>query len=139
MEYIHTYDFINKKLSEKYGFNIGEGIFGLSMYELAALNLTESETEFIKPYYNSSENVTRYIIGTTDLNIIYTTSRFKNPHSMDSYPHLKEHLDRFKDVISSDNKPYGLHRSRVESFFIGEKIVALRKCAGKPVLHMQMD
>ena len=52
---------------------------------------------------------------------------------MDSYPHLKEHLDRFKDVISSDNKPYGLHRSRVESFFIGEKIVALRKCAGKPV------
>ena len=127
------YDFINKKLSEKYGFNIGEGIFGLSMYELAALNLTESETEFIKPYYNSSENVTRYIIGTTDLNIIYTTSRFKNPHSMDSYPHLKEHLDRFKDVISSDNKPYGLHRSRVESFFIGEKIVALRKCAGKPV------
>lgn len=52
---------------------------------------------------------------------------------MDSYPHLKTHLDRFKDVISSDNKPYGLHRARVESFFIGEKIVALRKCAGKPV------
>lgn len=127
------YDFINKKLSEKYGFNIGEGIFGLSMHEVATLSLTDSETEFIKPYYNSSDNVTRYTIGATDLNIIYTTSRFKNPHSMDSYPHLKEHLDRFKDVISSDNKPYGLHRSRVESFFIGEKIVALRKCAGKPV------
>ena len=95
------YDFINKKLSEKYGFNIGEGIFGLSMYELAALNLTESETEFIKPYYNSSENVTRYIIGTTDLNIIYTTSIFKITHSMDSYPHLKEHLDRLKYVFSS--------------------------------------
>ena len=73
------------------------------------------------------------MVGTTDLSIIYTPSTFKNPRSMDSYPHLKAHLDKFRDVISSDNKPYGLHRARVESFFIGEKIVALRKCAGRPV------
>ncbi len=127
------YDFINKKLSEKYGFSIGEGIFGLSRSEIEALKLTESETKFIKPYYNSSDNVARFTIGTTDLSIIYTPSTFKNPHSMDTYPNLKAHLDRFKDVISSDNKPYGLHRARVESFFVGEKIAALRKCAGKPI------
>ena len=127
------YDFINKKLSEKYEFAIGEGIFGLSKSEVNALKLTEVEKKLIKPYYNSAENVNRYAIGTTDLRIIYTPSAFKDSHSMDSYPHLKAHLDRFKDVISSDNKPYGLHRARVESFFIGEKIVALRKCAGKPV------
>lgn len=127
------FDFVNKKLSEKYGFPIGKGIFGLSMSEINALQLTESELKLIKPYYNSSDNVSRYIVRTTDLSIIYTTSAFKNPHSMDSYPHLKAHLDQFKDVITSDNKPYGLHRARVESFFIGEKIVALRKCAGKPI------
>ena len=125
------FDFVNKKLSEKYGFPIG--IFGLSMSEINALQLTESELKLIKPYYNSSDNVSRYIVRTTDLSIIYTTSAFKNPHSMDSYPHLKTHLDQFKDVITSDNKPYGLHRARVESFFVGEKIVALRKCAGKPI------
>ena len=127
------FDFVNKKLSEKYGFPIGKGIFGLSMSEINALQLTESELKLIKPYYNSSDNVSRYIVKTTDLSIIYTTSAFKNPHSMDSYPHLKAHLDQFKDVITSDNKPYGLHRARVESFFVGEKIVALRKCAGKPI------
>ena len=127
------FDFVNKKLSEKYGFPIGKGIFGLSMSEINALQLTESELKLIKPYYNSSDNVSRYIVRTTDLSIIYTTSAFKNPHSMDSYPHLKTHLDQFKDVITSDNKPYGLHRARVESFFVGEKIVALRKCAGKPI------
>lgn len=127
------FDFVNKKLSEKYGFSIGEGIFGLSKSEKDALQLTKSELKLIKPYYNSSDNVSRYIVRATDLSIIYTTSVFKEPHSMDSYPHLKAHLDRFKDVITSDNKPYGLHRARVESFFVGEKIVALRKCANKPI------
>ena len=127
------YDFINKKLSEKYGLPIGDGIFGLSKSEIEGLELSEDELKLIKPYYNSSDNVTRYMVGTTDLSIIYTPSTFKNPRSMDSYPHLKAHLDKFRDVISSDNKPYGLHRARVESFFIGEKIVALRKCAGRPV------
>ena len=127
------YDFINKKLSEKYGLSIGDGIFGLSKSEIEELELSEDEVKLIKPYYNSSDNVARYMVGTTDLSIIYTPSTFKNPRSMDSYPHLKAHLDKFRDVISSDNKPYGLHRSRVESFFVGEKIVALRKCAGRPI------
>lgn len=127
------YDFINKKLSEKYGLPIGDGIFGLSKSEIEGLELSEDEVKLIKPYYNSSDNVARYTVGTTDLSIIYTPSTFKNPRSMDSYPHLKAHLDKFKDVISSDNKPYGLHRARVESFFVGEKIVALRKCAGRPI------
>lgn len=127
------YDFINKKLSEKYGLPIGDGIFGLSKSEIEGLELSEDEVKLIKPYYNSSDNVVRYMVGTTDLSIIYTPSTFKNPRSMDSYPHLKAHLDKFRDVISSDNKPYGLHRARVESFFVGEKIVALRKCAGRPI------
>lgn len=127
------YDFINKKNSEKHGFAIGEGIFGLMNSELDSLSLTEAEYRFIKPYYNSSERVSRYVVNDTDLSIIYTTSSFKDPHSMDAYPHLKARLDKFKNVISSDNKPYGLHRARVETFFRGEKVVVLRKCAGKPI------
>nr|WP_256437269.1 TaqI-like C-terminal specificity domain-containing protein [Flavobacterium sp. CS20] len=30
-------------------------------------------------------------------------------------------------MITSDNKPYGLHRARNEEFFKGEKIISLRK------------
>jgi hypothetical protein len=52
---------------------------------------------------------------------------------MDKYPNLKQHLDKYKNIITSDNKPYGLHRARDERFFIGEKIIVQRKCAGKPV------
>jgi adenine-specific DNA-methyltransferase len=40
----------------------------------------------------------------------------------------KKHFDKFQEVITSDNKPYGLHRSREEKFFTGEKILSLRKC-----------
>ena len=127
------FDFINKKLAEKYNLKIGEGIFGLNIFEVDNLNLTEKELQFLKPYYNSSDSVYRYYLGSTDLRIIYTTSSFKNPNSMDNYPHLKMHLDKYQNVITSDNKPYGLHRSRVETFFKGEKIVALRKCADRPL------
>lgn len=41
-------------------------------------------------------------------------------------------MDRFKNVITSDNKPYGLHRAREERFFIGESIIAQRKCPDRP-------
>ena len=127
------FDFINKKLAEKYNLKIGEGVFGLNIFEVDNLNLTEKELQFLKPYYNSSDSVYRYYLGSTDLRIIYTPSSFKNPNSMDNYPHLKMHLDKYQNVITSDNKPYGLHRSRVETFFKGEKIVALRKCADRPL------
>lgn len=127
------FDFVNKKLAENYNLNIGEGIFGLSSKELELLELTDEEKELIKPYYNSSINVERFFVNRTDLSIIYTPSSFKDPHSMDNFPHLKKHLDKYADIITSDNKPYGLHRARVEDFFIGEKVVALRKCAVKPL------
>jgi type I restriction-modification system DNA methylase subunit len=127
------YDFVNKKISDKSGFPIGSGIFGLSNNELISLNLLETEKKFIKPYYNGSDLVHRYYTeSSNDLWIIYTTSEYKNPSSMDAYPNLKAHLDTYVNVISSDNKPYGLHRSREEHFFIGEKIAALRKSAGHP-------
>ena len=42
-------------------------------------------------------------------------------------------LDKFKKVISSENKPYGLHRARNEYFFKGNKILSLRKCVNRPL------
>ena len=34
--------------------------------------------------------------------------------------------------LTADQQRYGLHRARDESFFKGEKIIALRKCVGEP-------
>lgn len=53
--------------------------------------------------------------------------------NIEPYPNIKKHLDQFQNVITSDNKPYGLHRARNEYFFKGEKIIALRKCVGEPI------
>jgi adenine-specific DNA-methyltransferase len=133
---IHPHhDFVNKKISELLNgeFKVGEGIFGLNENEKIDLNLTSNELELIKPYY-TSEQFSRYSANKKNkLWIIYTSSKFKNPDEILPYPNIKKHLDKFVDVITSDNKPYGLHRTREENFFKGEKIIVQRKCAGKPV------
>ena len=50
-----------------------------------------------------------------------------------------EHLDKFQEVITSGNKPYGLHRARDEKFFNGEKIMSLRKCARPTFTFTEFD
>ena len=51
---------------------------------------------------------------------------------MDTYQSLKTHLDKFTDIITSVNHPYGLHRAREERFFKGDVIVSLRKSPNRP-------
>lgn len=127
-------DFVNKKTKEKLNneVDIGDGIFVLSLNELKGLNLNEDEKELIKPFFTTDELKRYYPKPNNQLWIIYTGSEYKNPNSMEGYPNLKQHLDRFRTVITSDNKPYGLHRAREERFFRGESIVAQRKCPDKP-------
>ncbi len=128
------YDFVNTKIASKSACAIGEGIFGLTEEEKINLKLSDRENQLIKPYYNSSDLIERYYTNPNNtLWIIYTDSKFKNPNSMSGYPNLKQHLDRFSDIISSVNKPYGLHRAREERFFKGEKIATLRKSPGRPL------
>ena len=57
----------------------------------------------------------------------------KNAVNINPYPNIKRHLDQFQNVITSSNKPYGLHRARNEYFFKNQKIIALRKCVGEPI------
>ncbi|MDR2426535.1 MAG: N-6 DNA methylase [Endomicrobium sp.] len=127
------FDFIGKKQAENSRHRAGEGVFGLTTAELNLLCLTAEEKKFIKPYYNSTDLLKRYYGNPNNkIWLIYTTSKYKDKKSMNTYPNLKAHLDLYKDIIVSDNRPYGLHRSRVEDFFIGEKIISARKCPKRP-------
>ncbi len=124
-------DFLNKKNQAILGSNysIGEGIFNLTTKEIDNLNLQEYEKkDLIRPFYTTEQLHKYYGNPQNKLWIIYTDSRFKNPDAMKKYPNIKKHLDRFQKIITSDNKPYGLHRARDEKFFKGEKIISLRKC-----------
>jgi len=89
--------------------------------------LNKAEYELIKPYYTTKE-ISRYKFSSDNKYwIIYTRSDIKN--KIHKYPNIKNHLDKFKRIITSDNKPYGLHRAREERFFKGTKIISLRKCS----------
>jgi hypothetical protein len=127
-------DFVNKKTKEKLKntVDIGDGIFALSKRELKDLDIESNERELIKPYFTTEELGRYYANPKNKLWVIYTGSEFKNSKAMQPYPNLKKHLDRFKNVITSDNRPYGLHRAREERFFLGESIVAQRKCPNRP-------
>ena len=106
---------------------IGDGIFVLTDNEIKNLSLNKNEKKILKPLYES-ELLTKYTYKKDNHKyIIYTDSSFKDISQMKEYPILKKHLDNFKEVITSDNKPYGLHRARKEEFFIENKIVSLRK------------
>ena len=70
---------------------------------------------------------------------IYTDSSFKDVEKINEYPSIKKHLDKFKKVITTENKPYGLHRSRNPYFFQGEKIIVARKCAIPTFSYVDFD
>lgn len=134
-------DYLNKKNNIKLGkkYSVGDGIFVLNNDEKKQLSLSPDELSLIKPYYDSSNFYKYGAIKNNNLWVIYTDSKFKNENSLDNYPNIKKHLDKFRSIITSDNKPYGLHRSRDEHFFKGEKIVAIRKCARPSFSYTDFD
>jgi adenine-specific DNA-methyltransferase len=134
-------DFVNKDSLAKLGsgYSLGDGIFNLSDEEKESFNLTDEELELVRPFYSTTELERYYGDKENKYWVIYTDSSFKNPNAMNPYPNLKKHLDRFQRVITSDNKPYGLHRARNEHFFTDEKIISLRKCAKPTFTYTDFD
>ena len=126
-------DYVNKKAELILGglAKVGDGIFNLSNKEYENLGLTEFETKLVKPFYTTRQLERYYGSSNNNSWVIYTDSKFNKSDGMNPYPNIKRHLDKFLPVITSDNRPYGLHRARDESFFTGEKIISLRK-AHKP-------
>jgi adenine-specific DNA-methyltransferase len=133
---IHSHhDSVTKKMlpTLENKFNIGDGIFSLNNFELNNLHPTTEEKALIKPYFTSKELHNYFGNRENKHWIIYTSSDFKNLEKINHFPNIKNHLDQFVKVITSSNKPYGLHRARDEKFFKGEKIISLRKCSNRPI------
>lgn len=127
-------DILSKKSQEVLGsdYEVGDGIFVLTNEELESLNLNDNEKKLIKPYYTTNE-LDRYLgKKENSLWVIYTNSTFKHKSSVNAYPNIKRHLDKFKDIITSENKPYGLNRARDIENFQEIKIISKRKCPNRP-------
>lgn len=115
------HDCVNNKIHREFlDLKLGEGIFVLSEDEKSKLKLSNKELTLIKPYFTSDQIGRYYTNKSNKFWIIYTDSKFKDKKSMNKYPKLKSHLNHVGKAITSDNKPYGLHRAREEHFFKGE-------------------
>lgn len=135
-------DFLNNTNANIMGepFKKNDGVFCLSDKEKNNLDFTDIELkEVIKPYFTSNELFKYYGISKNSYWIIYTGSKFKNENEILKYPNVKAHLDKFQQIITSSNKPYGLHRARDEKFFTGKKIISIRKCATPTFTYTDFD
>lgn len=135
-------DFLNNANANILGkpFKKDDGIFCLSDSEKASIAFNKDElNEIVKPYYTSNELFKYYGIAKNSYWIIYTGSKFKNESEILRYPNVKAHLDKFQQIITSSNKPYGLHRARDEKFFTGKKIISIRKCAAPTFAYTDFD
>ncbi|MEM4217101.1 MAG: N-6 DNA methylase [Candidatus Methanomethylicaceae archaeon] len=108
----------------------GEGIFVLSKDELKKFKWTNDEQEILKPFHYAEELEKFSYAGNTEHYLIYTPKEVardieENPSK---YPNIKAHLDKYQKVITSDNKPYGIHRARQPEWFEDpQKIIGVRK------------
>gem|GEM_PF-873310 len=131
----------------------GEGIFLLSNEEIKSLVLTREEKSLIQPFYWARQLDSFYYEDEPTGWLIYTEKKYIDYDEVEvnkrsraegrkkediqreilaevhkKYPVITAHLDRFRDVITSDRWPYGIHRSRQkEIFFSGRKIISVRK------------
>jgi adenine-specific DNA-methyltransferase len=121
-------DFVGKnhleKLKDK-SVKPGDGVFVLSNNEKRSVALTDTDSQKIKPYFTTSE-ISRYLaLQPNRYWIIYSDKGVRD--NIQSYPGIKKHLNKFKSIITSAYRPYGLHRPRDEHFFNGPKILSIRK------------
>jgi hypothetical protein len=119
--------------------SLKEGIFIINNEEKNSIMFCQNELELIKPWYTTKE-LRRYYANKNNTGwIIYTDYRFKYPNNIKGYPNIKKHLDKFQKVITSHNRPYGIHRARNEDFFKGEKIISVRKCSMPTFTYSDFD
>jgi hypothetical protein len=108
-------------------FKVGTGVFVISSEEKAGRSWNKGELEIIKQYYTTREINRYYANPQNQFWVLYTGAKINR--TITDYPNIKKHLDQFKNIITSVNKPYGLHRTREEQIFQGNKILSTRKCS----------
>jgi adenine-specific DNA-methyltransferase len=108
----------------------GEGIFVLTKKEVQNLKLNYQEKKLLRPFHYAEEIDSFYCDPQVSYYLIYTPVEIakeieSNPNK---YPNIKAHLDKYQTVITSDHKPYGIHRARQPEWFEDpKKIICVRK------------
>jgi len=92
--------------------------------------LNQEEEKLLRPFHYAEEVDSYFYSPEVKFYLIYTPIEIakdieSNPKK---YPNIKSHLDKYQPVITSDHKPYGIHRARQPEWFENpEKIICVRK------------
>lgn len=127
---------INQKTNKKFGYRwtSGEGVFALRPDEVDGLNLDAKEKRLLRPYFDL-EDVDRYWIAKRpSRQLIYSTK--ETCPSIDQYPNLKQHLERFRPIMelrreteNGSNRWWHLHWPRDENLWKSPKIMSIQMAA----------
>ena len=110
----------NKKASD---INVGDGIFVINRSELKKITPNNIEKKIIKKYLDPND-LFRYGLNWDGKYLIYSDKNTKEQIKKNKdFINLKKHLDKYKDFITSSNRPYGLHRARDVKYFVNPKII----------------
>lgn len=108
-----------------------DGIFVLDMKNsrdrVVYETLTAEEKKFLRAFYKNSEIEKYYCNDKNTKWLLYLSKAYT---SIDAYPNLKHHMDKFMPVLSRRReaqtgviKPFQLQWARTEEIFVKEKIV----------------
>jgi len=92
--------------------------------------LAQEEKKLLRPFHYAEEIDSYYYSPEVAHYLIYTPIAIakdieSNPNK---YPNIRSHLDKYQPVITSDHKPYGIHRARQHEWFEDpQKIICVRK------------
>jgi adenine-specific DNA-methyltransferase len=114
-------DKVSKKHAEQFSnYSKGEGVFVINQDELDKLGLDNQEKAIIKKYLNVSD-LGRYILTFKNQYLIFSDKNNREQIKNGKFPNLKKHLDKYAPLITSSNRPYGLHRDRSSKINIFEQ------------------
>jgi hypothetical protein len=117
----------------RHGLKEGDGVFVLKQSEVEALRLDHHDAKLVKPYYKNSDIDSYVTSSATDDHLVYASGNI----SIDDYPGVKRHLDRFRVLLEARLSDYGesyqwfeLHRARDSNLFEGPKVVCSYRVEG---------
>lgn len=121
-------DKVSTVAANRYGLQKGLGVFVLDQAELLALGLSESESQYVKPFYDESA-VQEYALNRDQRKfLLYLTKR--NCESLRALPGLQRHLSRFRPIMEARRETqngtiewFHLHWPRNPTYFEDPRVI----------------